>query len=196
MIYAYCLAYVLASAENIRLKKLGERINSNESSIYRYFENKHKLLLYLSSWYWGWIEFRIILSTNNINNPIEKLCKAIEVVTENILFDNNHPHINEIKLQQIVISEFSKSYLTKEVDQENKNGYFYIYKRVINFLIKLAEEVNPDYPYTKSLISMIVEGNLHQHFLKNHFKTITNCSEDVSPTQFFTDLILKQLQKP
>ena len=39
--------------ENFTFKKLGEKINSNESSIYRYFESKHKLLLYLSSWYFS-----------------------------------------------------------------------------------------------------------------------------------------------
>ena len=57
-------------------KKLGERIGSNESSIYRYFESKHKLLLYLSSWYWAWIEYRLVFETNNIINPKEKLYKA------------------------------------------------------------------------------------------------------------------------
>ncbi|CAN0604355.1 unnamed protein product, partial [Ectocarpus sp. 12 AP-2014] len=36
--------------ESFTFRKLGERIKSNESSIYRYFENKHKLLLYLASW--------------------------------------------------------------------------------------------------------------------------------------------------
>jgi len=44
-------------------KKLGEKIKSNESSIYRYFENKHKLLLYLSSWYWSWMEYKLVFST-------------------------------------------------------------------------------------------------------------------------------------
>ena len=31
--------------EAFTFRKLGLKINSNESSIYRYFENKHKLLL-------------------------------------------------------------------------------------------------------------------------------------------------------
>ncbi|MGK0414670.1 MAG: AcrR family transcriptional regulator, partial [Polaribacter sp.] len=35
--------------ESFTFKKLGKKIGSNESSIYRYFESKHKLLLYLSS---------------------------------------------------------------------------------------------------------------------------------------------------
>ena len=94
--------------DNFTFKKLGQKIGSNESSIYRYFESKHKLLLYLSSWYWGWIEFKLVLSTNSISNPQDKLMKAIEIVTEEITTDNNQPHINEVILNKIIICEFSK----------------------------------------------------------------------------------------
>lgn len=179
--------------DNFTFKKLGQRIGSNESSIYRYFESKHKLLLYLTSWYWGWIEFKLVLSTNSISNPQDKLIKAIEIVTEEILTDNNHPHINEIILHKIIICEFSKSYLTKEVDEENKEGYFLIYKRVINRIIEMVKEVNPSFPYAKSLVSTLIEGALHQHFLKVHFKSITDCSEKNTPTEFFKTLVLKQI---
>ena len=65
--------------ENFTFKKLGERIGSNESSIYRYFESKHKLLVYLSSWYWSWIEYRLVFETNNIENPNDKLNKLLIV---------------------------------------------------------------------------------------------------------------------
>ncbi|RXR29686.1 TetR/AcrR family transcriptional regulator [Flavobacterium piscinae] len=179
--------------DNFTFKKLGQRIGSNESSIYRYFESKHKLLLYLTSWYWGWLEFKLVLSTNNISNPQDKLIKAIEIVTEEIITDSNHPHINEIVLHKIIICEFSKSYLTKEVDEENKEGYFLIYKRVINRIIEMVKEVNPSFPFAKSLVSTLVEGALHQHFLKVHFKSITDCSEKNTPTEFFKTLVLKQI---
>ncbi len=179
--------------DNFTFKKLGQKIGSNESSIYRYFESKHKLLLYLSSWYWGWIEFKLVLSTNSISNPQDKLMKAIEIVTEEITTDNNQPHINEVILNKIIICEFSKSYLTKVVDNENKEGYFLIYKRVINRMIEMVNDVNPKFPYAKSLISTIVEGALHQHFLKNHFKSITDCSDTITPTEFFKSLVLKQI---
>lgn len=179
--------------DNFTFKKLGQRIGSNESSIYRYFESKHKLLLYLTSWYWGWLEFKLVLSTNNISNPQDKLIKAIEIVTQEIITDSNHPHINETVLHKIIICEFSKSYLTKEVDEENKEGYFLIYKRVINRIIEMVKEVNPSFPYAKSLVSTLVEGALHQHFLKVHFKSITDCSEKNTPTEFFKTLVLKQI---
>lgn len=180
--------------ENFTFKKLGEKIGSNESSIYRYFESKHKLMLYLSSWYWGWIEYKMVFATNNIQNPLEKLKKAILIVTEKIEDDTNTIHINEAILNKIIITEFTKTLLTKEVDLENKEGFFLVYKRVINRIIEMIIEVNPNYPFAKSLASSIVEGALHQHFLMNHLKTITNCNETISPSDFYTNLIEKTLK--
>ncbi len=175
--------------ENFTFKKLGDRIGSNESSIYRYFESKHKLLLYLSSWYWGWMEYKLVFATNNIANPIEKLKKAIAIVTEKIEDDYTTTHINESILNKIIIAEFTKTLLTKEVDEENKIGFFLVYKRVINRIIEMIVAVNPEYQFAKSLASSIVEGALHQHFLKDHLKTITNCNETISPTHFYIDLV-------
>lgn len=175
--------------ENFTFKKLGERIGSNESSIYRYFESKHKLLLYLSLWYWGWIEYKLVFATNNILVPLDRLKKAITIVTEKIEDDFATTHINESILNKIIIAEFTKTLLTKEVDEENKEGFFLVYKRVINRLIEMIKDINEDYPFAKSLASSIVEGALHQHFLKDHLKTITNCNETVSPTDFYLDLV-------
>ncbi|MEX0316268.1 MAG: TetR/AcrR family transcriptional regulator, partial [Allomuricauda sp.] len=105
--------------ESFTFRKLGDRIKSNESSIYRYFENKHKLLLYLASWYWGWLEYKMVFATNAIVEPGEKLRKAIEILTQTVQQDVSFSHVNEVLLNKIVINEYSKSYLTKEVDQEN-----------------------------------------------------------------------------
>ena len=63
-------------------KKLGTKIGSNESSIYRYFESKHKLLLYLSSWYWAWLEYQLVIETFSITDVHKKLEKAITIQQE------------------------------------------------------------------------------------------------------------------
>jgi hypothetical protein len=180
--------------ENFTFKKLGERINSNESSIYRYFENKHKLVMYLSSWYWGWMEYKLVLSTNNILNPLEKLEKAIIVLTEKIIDDPKTVHINESILNKIIISEFNKALYTKEVDEDNKEGYFSIYIRIVNRLVSLIKDVNADYPFAKSLASTIIEGSLHQHFLNNHIKDLTDCCDSISVTSFYLDLVNSTLK--
>lgn len=180
--------------ENFTFKKLGEKINSNESSVYRYFESKHKLMLYLSSWYWGWIEYKLVFGTSNIENSMEKLKKAIKVVTEKVEDDTATLHINESILNKIIIQEFTKTLLTKEVDEENKEGFFLVYKRIINRIIDIINEVKPSYEFKKSLASSIVEGALHQHFLKDHLKTITDCDENNTVTDFYIDLVEKTLK--
>lgn len=179
--------------ECFTFKKLGARIHSNESSIYRYFENKHKLLLYLASWYWGWMEYRMVFATNGISDPVEKLKKAIEVLTQNVEEDSSFSHVNEVVLNKLIINEYSKSYLVKEVDQENKDGYFTISKRIVSRISKMIQVVDKNYPYPLSLASTILEGALHQYFLAEHFPKLTNCNEKITPTQFFTDLIFRTL---
>jgi len=179
--------------DNFTFKKLGERIGSNESSVYRYFENKHKLLVYLTSWYWGWKEYQLVFATINIKDTSEKLNKAIEILTREVEQDQLFSHINEVALNKIVVNEYSKSYLTKEVDDENKEGYFVIYKRLSGRLKELISDVNSDYQYPASLASTILSGSLHQHFLKDHFKSLTDCSASTTPTQYFIHLTSKLL---
>lgn len=180
--------------DSFTFKKLGEKIGSNESSIYRYFESKHKLLLYLSSWYWSWIEYQLVFETHSISDNKEKLIRAIEIVCRTINEDNNFAHINEVVLNTIIINENSKSFLTKEVDKENKDGYFVIYKRIVKRLRDMIQNVQPNYPYPSSLASTILESSLHQHFLKDHFASITDCKKNVSPADFFINLTLNTLK--
>ncbi|CAM3610610.1 TetR/AcrR family transcriptional regulator [Zobellia roscoffensis] len=181
--------------ENFTFKKLGLKIKSNESSIYRYFENKHKLLLYLTSWYWGWVEYRLVFATHNIQDPQEKLKKALTLVTSPVKEDSNFTHINEVLLSKIVINEYSKSYLTKEVDTENKEGYFVIYKRLVGRLSAMVTAVDETYSYPSSLASTVLEGSLHQHFLKDHFASLTDCHQKDATTNYFTELVFNSLNK-
>ncbi|KAB1069111.1 TetR/AcrR family transcriptional regulator [Tamlana haliotis] len=180
--------------EAFTFKKLGTAIGSNESSIYRYFENKHKLLLYLSSWYWAWLEYQVVIETYSIQDKKEKLEKAIFILCRTTEKDSNYSHINEITLNNIIINESYKSFLTKEVDQENKAGYFEIYKRLVARLSTMITEAAPNYIFTYSLASTIIEGSLHQHFLKEHLPKTTTCNEEIHPSCFFTNLTLNTLK--
>ena len=174
--------------DHFTFKKLGEKIGSNESSVYRYFDNKHKLLMYLSSWYWSWIEYNLVFSTSNITDTAQKLMKAITVVTEKIEDDASTSYINESVLNRIIITEFTKTFLTKQVDNEIRDGFFMVYDRVINRIITMLAALVPNYPYSKCFVSDMVEGSLHQHFLSSHLKSITDCNENVSPTDYYIDL--------
>jgi len=175
--------------ENFTFKKLGIKIDSNESSVYRYFESKHKLLLYLSSWYWAWLEYQLVIETYSITNNALKLEKAIEVVTRVVNKDTNFSHINETLLYKIIVNEGSKSFLTKRVDSENKEGYFIVYKRIITRLKEIILSSNPNYQFALSLASTVLEGGIHQHFLREHFPSLTNAESETSSTLFFNELV-------
>jgi AcrR family transcriptional regulator len=181
--------------EAFTFKKLGERIDSNESSVYRYFENKHKLLLYFSSWYWSWVEFRLVFGVANLTAPAERLKIAVTLVTEDVADADISEHIDVRLLKRIIINNFMKTFLTKEVDEEIRSGFFQIYIRVIQRLAAIIKENIPDYKYAESLASSIVEGALHQQFLKGHLHDITSCNKGTTPTDFYLsliDTILKQ----
>ncbi|MGK0252597.1 MAG: AcrR family transcriptional regulator [Mariniflexile sp.] len=180
--------------DTFTFKKLGVLIGSNESSIYRYFESKHNLLLYLSSWYWAWIEYQLVFETHSISDKKEKLKIAIDIVSRTTKKDSKFSHINEVFLNNIIINENSKSFLTKEVDQENKDGYFVVYKRIVQRLRDMIQDAEPNYPFASCLASTIIDGSLHQHFLKDHFTSITDCKSDVNPSEFFINLTLNTLK--
>lgn len=180
--------------ERFTFKKLGEKINSNESSIYRYFENKHKLLIYLSTWYWSWIEYNLVFTTNNVIDPEVKLMAAIKIVTEKIEDDLKTTYINESVLNQIIITEFTKTILTKQIDNEIREGFFIVYNRVIIRIVAMLKVLVPEYAYAKSFVSDMVEGSLHQHFLSIHLGSITDCNAKVSPTDYYIDLTKRLLK--
>ncbi|SFR38440.1 DNA-binding transcriptional regulator, AcrR family [Robiginitalea myxolifaciens] len=187
--------HMIASSgfDNFTFRKLGERIGSNESSVYRYFENKHKFLIYLTSWYWGWLEYRLVLETNSITDAREKLDRALTVITQPVETDDAFGHIDEVALNRIMVNEYSKPFLTAEVDEENKAGYFEIYKRLIARVSEMISNVLPDYPYSNSLVSTILEGSLHQYFLAAHFPSLTNCNDPQDLTKFFKQVVFSSL---
>ena len=160
--------------EAFTFKKLGFEIHSNEASIYRYFESKNKLLLYLTSWYWSWMEYKIDFGLENIPAPEERLEKAIELLTEDIELDGSFEHINEYKLNRIVIAEASKTYMTKEVDQNNKEGFFSGYKQLVGRVSNIILEINPTFKYPHMLISTLIEGAHHQRFFAQHLPRLTD----------------------
>ncbi|WP_196894064.1 TetR/AcrR family transcriptional regulator [Aureivirga marina] len=182
--------------EAFTFRKLACSISSTEASIYRYFESKHKLLLYLTAWYWAWMEYKLVFSLINIISPEERLKRAVTIVTEPIEEDSNFLHINEVKLNHIVISESSKAYLTKEVDSENKEGFFSGYESMVMRISKVIQEINPDYPNANMLVSTVIEGAHHQYYFTEHLPKLTTISEDRNCiTNFYIDLVFKVIQK-
>ena len=160
--------------ELFTFKKLGLLIHSPESSVYRYFENKHKLLVYLVSWYWEWVKFQIDFNTMNIADPRDKLKRVLSVLAEASKANPYVEHVDEQTLHRIVIAEASKAYHTKEVDEENNEGFFSNYKVLTARIGDIIREINPNFPYPTALASNLIEmANNHIYFAE-HLPALTD----------------------
>jgi hypothetical protein len=183
--------------EAFTFKKLAEEIGTTEAGIYRYFENKHKLLVYLTAWYWGWLEFQISFQTNNINEPDLKLKKVIKILATAVEDDKHTSHIDESLLHQIIISDGSKAYLTKHVSDDNKQQFFKPYKDFCAVVGDIILACNPKYKYPKSLASTIIEMAHFQNFFMKNLPSLTdfsNTKKEAELINFLNDLVFASLK--
>jgi AcrR family transcriptional regulator len=180
--------------EAFTFKKLANELGTTESTVYRYFENKHKLLIYLISWYWGWLEYEMVLNSINIADPAERLRKTIDTICNPLKNDIEHDHMKLKPLHEIVIEESPKAFFTKDVDSENQNGLFSNYKRINDRLIGIIREINPSYNFAVTLSSIIIDSSNQQRFCSIHFPSLTDFKENESSlASFLSDMVLKTI---
>nr|WP_321407716.1 TetR/AcrR family transcriptional regulator [uncultured Carboxylicivirga sp.] len=160
--------------ESFTFKKLAQKINSTEASIYRYFENKHLLLIYLVSWYWEWLIYLIEINTINIESSHKKLDIIIDNLVEAYRENPAIEYVNESILQRVVISEGAKAYHTKEVDNDNKEGFFTNFKELCEKIASIILEVDPEFPYPHALASNLIEMANSHSFFAVHLPRLTD----------------------
>ncbi len=183
--------------ELFNFKKLAEDIGTTEAGIYRYFENKHRLLIYITAWYWGWLQYRVVFSTNNIKDPAVKLKKVIQLLATTVV-DDKTTHINEDLLHQIIIAEGSKAYLTKHVSEDNKEQLFKPYKDLCAAIADIILECHPKYKYPRSLASTIIEMAHFQNFFMNNLPSLTDfgkTKDELKVVSFLEDLVFSSIRK-
>ncbi|MGC1244240.1 MAG: TetR/AcrR family transcriptional regulator [Chryseosolibacter sp.] len=181
--------------ESFTFKKLASKIGATEPSVYRYFESKHKMLLYLLAWYWNWMDYKVILATSNIESAEERLRIAIKLLSAPIEKDSSFEHIDEVALYRIVVSESSKVYLIKDVDAVNEQGLFVSYKRLCNRVASIIKEINPDYRFPRALISTVIESSHDQKFFAEHLPSLTDVTHKRlnDTTEFLTEVVFKSI---
>lgn len=184
--------------ETFTFKKLAKDIGTTEAGIYRYFENKHRLLLYIIAWYWCWLEYQISFHTNNIDDPIIRLKMVIKLLATTVKDDEKTSYVNESLLHQIVISEGSKAYLTKHVSEDNRHHFFKPYKDLCAVIGNLILECNPKYKYPRSLATTIIEMAHFQNFFMNNLPSLTDFGKNKDEAKiisFLDDLVFSSINK-
>jgi AcrR family transcriptional regulator len=159
--------------EEFTFKKLAAEIQSTEASIYRYFENKHLFLTYMLSWYWERVRYKIAISTKNIENPKEKLSIALHTLVDSSREDRAVEYIDESVLFRIILTEGTKAYHSKLVDEENRKGFFLVYKALAADLATIIKAIKPDFQYPLALSSTLLEMANFHIYASQHLPSLT-----------------------
>ncbi len=177
--------------EQFTFKKLALEIQTTEASVYRYFENKHRLLLYILNWYWCYMEFLVIFRLQNVTDAKLKLTTVVNLLSNDLEESSGKFDYNKKFLNQIVISESSKAYLVKDVREINKDEVFKPYKDLFSRIAEIISEYNPNYEYPRSLSSTLIETSHTHQFFSGFLPKLTDIKENTSLN--FTFLFLENL---
>ena len=182
--------------EQFTIKKLSLEVECTEATIYRYFENKHRLLLYIVNWYWCYMEFLLVFRLQNVTNNKEKLKVIINLLTHELPESTGKSDYNKKFLSHIVIAESSKAYLVKDVAEFNKNDVFKPYKDLCAHIAAVITAYKPAYQYPRSLSSTVIETSHSQQFFSLYLPRLTDVGRKKGTEftfRFLEDLVFKTL---
>ncbi|MFN8286294.1 MAG: TetR/AcrR family transcriptional regulator [Chitinophagales bacterium] len=184
--------------EDFTFKKLAEAIGTTEATIYRYFENKHRLLLYIIAWYWAWMEYLVIYHVNNLDGADRKIRKVIELLSNQLADNIGGDDLDKKALFNVVIYEVNKVYLTKEVNSDNQLKLFKPYKDLCARIAGMFSEYNSSYKYSYSLASTLLEMAHLQYFFMQNLPALTDFGTQKNSKglqQFLEHLIFSSLNE-
>jgi len=181
--------------EEFTFKKLAGEIETTEATIYRYFENKHRLLVYLITWYWSFLEYKVVFSINNISDPATKLKTIIGLLVNEPEKTPESDFISEREAYQLLKWESSKAYLTRNVTKDNKDRLFKPYKDLCARIALIIKENNPKYKHPNSLASTLLEMSHAQKFFMENLPALTDTTTPDSNKlkQFLEHLVFSVL---
>jgi AcrR family transcriptional regulator len=164
--------------EEFTFKKLAVDLQTTEATLYRYFENKQKLLLYISSWYWAYLSYKVNYETHLLKNSQQKLNTFIHILCINDDDENLLEYFRLKTLKSIVISEAPKAYFQRNIDEVNKDGAFREFKNLSLKLAEIIKDINPRFKYPNSMASTIIEVAHQQIYFAEHLPSLSDVKSD------------------
>jgi AcrR family transcriptional regulator len=183
--------------EAFTFKKLAVEIGTTEATIYRYFENKHRLLLYILNWYWLYLEFLLEFKLQGITDNKKKLKIIIQLLTHALPESSGHLDYNKKYLHQIVITESSKVYLVKDVNEINREQVFKPYKDLCAKIADVISLYNVNYKYPLTLSSTLIETAHLQQYFGSYLPNLTDNSKSADEefvANFLDNFLFKVLE--
>jgi AcrR family transcriptional regulator len=177
--------------EQFTFKKLAQHIQTTEATVYRYFENKHRLLLYILNWYWSYMEYLVLEKLQKEATAEQQLKTIIHLLTHELPESSSTLDYSKKFLNAIAIAEGRKVYFVKEVDAINQLEVFKPFKELCAQIAMVISRHNPKYSYPYSLSSTMIETAHDQQFFSEHLPRLTDIKK--SNQQEFTANFLEEL---
>jgi AcrR family transcriptional regulator len=156
------------------LKKLAQNLQTTESSVYRYFDNKHRLLVYQINLYWGWLNQQVDLKCCQAGlSGKEALEKAFEIMCFPEAHSWPSDGVSFECMHKILTHQSVKAYFSEHVDHENQDGAHRALKSLVKQMSEWLKEGSPDFEFPKSLISTLLASVMIQPFYAEHLPSLT-----------------------
>jgi len=163
--------------DKLTFRKVADQIASTEATVYRYFENKFRLLQYLTNWYYSLLNFNLSFHLTNVHDAEEKMKICLQ-----LLAGNKKPlgltMLDEKALHRIMISEFDKVFHVSSVDQDYRNGLFSPFNDTCQTLASIVREINPKYPFPNSLVTTAITTAQQQLYHSKHMPLFSDIKPD------------------
>lgn len=162
--------------EGFTFRKLAQHAGTTEVTVYKYFPNKQRLLQYYYQLYWLWMRqvgMEILEREPDNRKALERTVEVLcGVWPRNLPPLQLEPH----GLRTLVIAEGMKSYLHKQVDDDNARRLFQPYKELSAFVAGRLTACRADVPWPRSFATTVIEMAHSLPFLMEHLPSLTELS--------------------
>jgi AcrR family transcriptional regulator len=159
--------------ESFTFKKLAEHLHSTEASIYRYFESKQHLLMYIFYRYWEGMKINLQIELQKIEGSKDRLKRMVKFICMPQWYVKDRL-IDEEKLVELAQTESIRIYMFNQVDHYNKDGMFVAYKAFVQLISDEIVKYKSHYTYAHSLASVLLNSAVNQLYYANHLPSLTD----------------------
>jgi len=163
--------------EVFTFKKLAERAEYTEATIYKYFPNKQRLLQYYFQLYWMWLDTHCQQEGRSLTDAWERLQGDIRSLCGLWAKDAMAAQLDPVALRALVIVEGSKSFLHRNVDEDNKLKLFQPYKDLCAHIAAELKACDRKCKHPRTIATTLIEMAHSLDFAMDHLPALTELSE-------------------
>ncbi len=159
--------------EAFTFRKLAERVECTEATIYKYFPNKQRLLQYYFQLYWMWLDTHCQQEGRSLADPWERVQGDIRSLCGLWAEDALAAQLDPVPLRALVIVEGSKSFLHRNVDEDNKLKLFQPYKDLCAHIAAELKACDSRCKHPRSFATTLIEMAHSLEFAMEHLPALT-----------------------